>query len=197
MLLTKITLYNVGIYKNTNEFDLETTPEKPIVLYGGVNGSGKTTLFESIPLCLYGQRYTKEKITKKEYHRKIHRLFHRDIKTSTNARDASITLEFQYAQNGKIIQYRITRIWQNNEGKIDEFLKIFKKPIGGKKYSSMDLEESQLQHMINQMIPKSIEEYFLPPMGFLNIFKNSSIFPSLFCHIRVIRYWIILPFCAY
>ena len=160
MLLTKITLYNVGIYKNTNEFDLETTPEKPIVLYGGVNGSGKTTLFESIPLCLYGQRYTKEKITKKEYHRKIHRLFHRDIKTSTNARDASITLEFQYAQNGKIIQYRITRIWQNNEGKIDEFLKIFKKPIGGKKYSSMDLEESQLQHMINQMIPKSIADLF-------------------------------------
>ena len=78
MLLTKIILDNIGVYKNSNEFDLETTPQKPIILYGGVNGAGKTTLFESIPLqrCLYGQRYAENKITKKEYHKKIQRLFH-------------------------------------------------------------------------------------------------------------------------
>ena len=66
MLLTKIILDNIGVYKNSNEFDLETTPQKPIILYGGVNGAGKTTLFESIPLCLYGQRYAENKITKKK-----------------------------------------------------------------------------------------------------------------------------------
>ena len=62
MLLTKITLDNVGVYRGSNEFDLETTPQKPIILYGGVNGAGKTTLFESIPLCLYGQKYTEDRI---------------------------------------------------------------------------------------------------------------------------------------
>ena len=160
MLLTKIILDNIGVYKNSNEFDLETTPQKPIILYGGVNGAGKTTLFESIPLCLYGQRYAENKITKKEYHKKIQRLFHRNAKTGTSAQDASITLEFQYAQNGKITQYQITRIWQNNEGKIDEFLKMFTKPVNSKKYSPVNSEESQLQHMINQMMPKSVTDLF-------------------------------------
>ena len=160
MLLTKIILDNIGVYKNSNEFDLETTPQKPIILYGGVNGAGKTTLFESIPLCLYGQRYAENKITKKEYHKKIQRLFHRNAKTGTSAQDASITLEFQYAQNGKITQYQITRIWQNNEGKIDEFLKMFTKPVNNKKYSPVNSEESQLQHMINQMMPKSVTDLF-------------------------------------
>ena len=160
MLLTKIILDNIGVYKNSNEFDLETTPQKPIILYGGVNGAGKTTLFESIPLCLYGQRYAENKITKKEYHKKIQRLFHRNAKTGTSAQDASITLEFQYAQNGKITQYQITRIWQNNEGRIDEFLKMFTKPVNNKKYSPVNSEESQLQHMINQMMPKSVTDLF-------------------------------------
>ena len=81
MLLTKITLDNVGVYRGSNEFDLETTPQKPIILYGGVNGAGKTTLFESIPLCLYGQKYTEDRITKKDYHQKIRRLFHHNTKT--------------------------------------------------------------------------------------------------------------------
>ena len=124
------------------------------------NGAGKTTLFESIPLCLYGQRYAENKITKKEYHKKIQRLFHRNAKTGTSAQDASITLEFQYAQNGKITQYQITRIWQNNEGRIDEFLKMFTKPVNNKKYSPVNSEESQLQHMINQMMPKSVTDLF-------------------------------------
>ena len=151
---------NVGVYRGLNEFDLETTPQKPIILYGGVNGAGKTTLFESIPLCLYGQKYTEDRVTKKDYHKKIRRLFHHNIKTNTSTRDASITLEFQYAQNGRLTQYRITRIWQNNDGKIDEFLKIFTKPMGNEKYSLMELEESQLQHMINQMIPKPVADLF-------------------------------------
>ena len=39
MLLTKIILDNIGVYKNSNEFDLETTPQKPIILYGGFGRS--------------------------------------------------------------------------------------------------------------------------------------------------------------
>ena len=175
MLLTKIILDNIGVYKDSNEFDLETTPQKPIILYGGVNGAGKTTLFESIPLCLYGQRYVGDKITKKEYHQKIRRLFHHNAKTNTSAQSASITLEFQYAQNGKITQYRITRIWQNNDGKIDEFLKIFAKPIDGKKYSLIDSEDYHLQHMINQMMPKPVTDlFFFDGERIQNLAKSSN-----------------------
>ena len=160
MLLSKIILDNIGVYRGSNQIDLTTTIEKPIVLYGGINGAGKTTLFESIPLCLYGENFGRNKINKKQYHEKIHRLFHRDVNKSTSSPDASITLEFQYAQNGIITQYLVTRSWQNNKGKVDEFLKICKKPLNGKRYHSLNLEKSHLQQLINQMIPKTIADLF-------------------------------------
>ncbi len=160
MLLTNIKLKNIGIYKGSNEFPLTTTFDKPLVLYGGINGAGKTTLFESILLCLYGQNFTESKMTKKQYHKKIHRLFHHNAKTRSSSRDASAMLEFQYAQNGEIHEYRITRIWQNNDGEIDEFLTISTKRANSKKYSQIKYEISHLQHMINQMIPKAIADLF-------------------------------------
>ena len=52
MLLTKIILNDFGVYRGRNEFDVQTTKDKPIILIGGTNGAGKTTLFESVMLCL-------------------------------------------------------------------------------------------------------------------------------------------------
>ena len=160
MLLTKLTLKDVGVYKDSNHFNFTSTPDKPIVLYGGINGAGKTTLFESIPLCLYGQNFANEIITKKQYHEKIYKLFHRCTNTHTSAKDALVILEFQYAYNGVITQYKITRTWQNNDGKIDEFLTIDKKLSKDKEYTPMNIDESQRQLLINQMIPKNIASMF-------------------------------------
>ena len=177
MLLTKIILDNIGIYKNINKFDFTTTIDKPVVLYGGINGVGKTTLFESITLCLYGQNFTKNKIIKKEYHEKIYRLFHHDVNTRISSSTAAITLEFQYAQNGKINEYRIIRTWQNNDGKINEFLKIYIKPIHVKKYSQINHDKSHLQQIINQIIPKIIADLFFfdgEKIQELTKYKNES-----------------------
>ena len=68
MLLTKIILNDFGVYRGRNEFDVQTTKDKPIILIGGTNGAGKTTLFESVMLCLYGQNSFDTKITQKQYH---------------------------------------------------------------------------------------------------------------------------------
>lgn len=160
MLLTRIKLQDVGIYGGTQSFDFDVKPEKPIVLYGGVNGAGKTTLFESIKLCLYGQGFADGKMSKKKYHEKIHKMFHRYAKTRTSAREALIILEFQYSQSGIIHHYRIVRTWQNNYGKIDEFLEMQKRPDGAEAYVTIDAERNQLQMMINQMIPKTIANMF-------------------------------------
>ena len=160
MLLNKLSLVDVGIYKGSQEFDFQVKNEKPIILYGGTNGAGKTTLFESIPLCLYGQNFGNDKITKKQYHEKIHRLFHRDSNTHTSSHEAKISLEFRYAKNGKITDCQITRTWQNNEGKIDEFLNISQKDKSCKKYTRLELDESQIQDLINQMIPREIAGLF-------------------------------------
>lgn len=59
MKIDKITLHNFKGFEGTvtiSDLTRDLTPEKPIILIGGLNGAGKTTLLEAILLCLYGER---------------------------------------------------------------------------------------------------------------------------------------------
>ena len=161
MLLQKITLTDFGVYKGRNVFDLSTKSDRPIMLYGGQNGAGKTTLFESVSLCLYGRNAMEPRMTMKQYHNKMLRSFHRYSGTRANAEEASIALEFQYAQEGSVTQYRITRIWNNNNGRIEEDLHVGKRNVKEKKYADLDsIERSQWQTFVDQILPKGITKLF-------------------------------------
>lgn len=149
------------MYRGRNEFDLHTTKDKPIILIGGTNGAGKTTLFESVILCLYGQDSYDDKITQKQYHSKILRSIHRILGTKKAADAASISVEFQFAHSGNIFEYQVMRMWENNDGSIDEKLTIKKRKFGEEKFSKLDsLEESEWQTFINQLLPKGITKLF-------------------------------------
>ena len=149
------------MYRGRNEFDLRTTKDKPIILIGGTNGAGKTTLFESVMLCLYGQDSYENKITQKQYHSKILRTIHRYLGVKKSADAASISVEFQFAHSGNIFEYQVMRMWQNNDGSIDEKLTIMKRKFGEEKFSKLDsLEESEWQTFIDQLLPKGITKLF-------------------------------------
>jgi len=144
MLLSKVVLNDFGVYRGRNEFDFKTTTDKPIILIGGTNGAGKTTLFESVMLCLYGQDSFEKKTTQKQYHQKIARTIHRYLGTKKSADEASIIVEFQFAHAGKIFEYQVLRMWQNNDGTIDETLSIKKRLFGEENFTKLDsLEESE------------------------------------------------------
>jgi len=161
MLLTKVTLNDLGVYRGRNEFDFKTTPEKPIILCGGTNGAGKTTLFESVMLCLYGQESFEKKISQKQYHEIILRSIHRFLGTKKSADEASIIVEFQFAHEGKISEYQVMRMWQNNDGKIDEKFTIQKKNLSDENFTKLDsIEESEWQIFINQLLPIGITKLF-------------------------------------
>jgi len=161
MLLTKIILNDFGVYRGRNEFDVQTTKDKPIILIGGTNGAGKTTLFESVMLCLYGQNSFDTKITQKQYHAKILRLIHRILGTKKAADSASLGVEFQYAHAGKVLEYKVFRLWENNDGSIDEKFTIEKRMLGDEKFVKLDsLEESEWQTFIDQLLPKGITKLF-------------------------------------
>jgi len=161
MLLTKIILNDFGVYRGRNEFDLKTTKDKPIILIGGTNGAGKTTLFESVMLCLYGQNSFDTKISQKQYHSKILRLIHRILGTKKAADAASLGVEFQYAHAGKVLEYKVFRMWQNNDGSVEETLTIEKRQFGDEKFVKLDsLEESEWQTFIDQLLPKGITKLF-------------------------------------
>ena len=161
MLLTKISINDFGVYRGHNEFDFKTTPDKPIILCGGSNGAGKTTLFESVMLCLYGQGSFDQRITQKQYHDKILRTIHRYLGTKKSADEASVAIEFQFAHDGKIEEYQVMRMWQNNDGKIDEKLYVKKKNLTDEQFSDLgDMEESEWQLFIDQLIPRGIAKLF-------------------------------------
>lgn len=161
MLLTKVTLNDFGVYRGRNEFDFKTTSDHPIILCGGTNGAGKTTLFESIMLCLYGQESFEQKTTQKQYHESILRSIHRYLGTKKSADEASIIVEFQFAHEGKILEYQVMRMWQNNDGKIDEKLSIQNKKIDDENFTKLNsIEESDWQTFIDQLLPRGITSLF-------------------------------------
>ena len=179
MIINKIFIRDFGVYGGENEFDFRTSSEKTVILCGGKNGAGKTTLFESIMLCFYGKDYDDLGL-EKHYDKKILRSFHRNLDTKTTSPTSSISIEFEIAYDGKIQQYKITRTWQNNDGKIHEDLSIQKsdsqsnefKELGmsihskknrhtAAKFEEIDsIEKSEWQQFINQLIPRGIAKLF-------------------------------------
>ena len=146
---------------------------------GAKNGAGKTTLFESIMLCLYGNN-SDDFIRESDYHDKILRLFHRNNIKNTVCDESSISMEFEIYFDNEIKQYRITRTWQNLDGKINEQLLIQKYNLNSKLFITLDqslpnknsikektrfddidsIDESGWQQFINRLIPRGIAKLF-------------------------------------
>ena len=179
MIIDKILINDFGVYGGENEFDFSTSPEKTVILCGGTNGAGKTTLFESIMLCFYGKDYDDASL-EKNYNQKILRSFHRNLKTKLTSSSSSISIEFQIAFDGRIQKYKITRTWQNNDGKINEDLSIQKTDSQSNEFKELNMsiptknnrhtearfqeidsiEKSEWQQFINQLIPRGIAKLF-------------------------------------
>jgi DNA sulfur modification protein DndD len=112
-------------------------------------------------LCFYGQNSFEQKTSQKQYHDRILRKIHRYLGTKKSADETSIIIEFQFAHEGKIVEYQVMRMWQNNDGKIDETFTIKKKNPSDEKFVKLDsIEESAWQIFIEQLIPKGIVKLF-------------------------------------
>ena len=57
MKFTELTLQDFGVYGGRQSIDLSpVSPERPVILVGGLNGRGKTTIIDAIQIALYGNR---------------------------------------------------------------------------------------------------------------------------------------------
>jgi len=131
-----------------------TTPEKPIVLIGGLNGAGKTTIFESIMVALYGKTYLGMKTTKTHYMYFIADRIHR-YRNGKQAKHASVSLSFRFYHNGSEDTYTINRTWDLEGLSVSETLDIQKngEPMD-------DVNESMWQSFIEGLIPIGIARLF-------------------------------------
>lgn len=108
MFLEKLTILNFGLFRGSQTLNLAPpTPEKPLILIGGLNGSGKTTLLDAIQLALYGKRARLSNRTSLSYEEYLRR----SINNETVNQETSVTLQFRRWSNGREQVFHVRRFW--------------------------------------------------------------------------------------
>ena len=158
MLLHSLTLENIRIFKGKNVLDFSPTitkdSHKPIILIGGKNGAGKTTLFESILLCLYGQKAPGTRMSNPKYEQYIRQMVPRNRKGEPELLP-SVEVAFDFTHGGLRQTYHIRREWS--------FIPKFSEQLTVKRNGEVlhDLETDQWQERLNELIPPRFARLFL------------------------------------
>jgi DNA sulfur modification protein DndD len=120
MILHRITLENVGVFRGSHSIDLAPPdPEHPVILIGALNGGGKTTLLGALQLALYGSRAHGIERTKKGYLRHLEELINREAGPEA---DAVVEVELERRIDGQPVRYAVRRSWRMVEGQVKECL---------------------------------------------------------------------------
>jgi DNA sulfur modification protein DndD len=153
MKIHKIVIEDFGPYRGRNELDLTTTPDAPVILFGGRNGAGKTTLFNGVQVCLHGRSALGRRASEKEYKDFIGSKLHEY--PDKTAEEASIRLEFEYAHMGEVNRYTVTRSWRDRGKSIVEGLEIRR---DGE--LPTELDEDQWADFLKELIPPGLSQLF-------------------------------------
>jgi DNA sulfur modification protein DndD len=118
MIIEKLRLCNLGIYAGEMTIDLTpASPEKPVILIGGLNGRGKTTLRNAILLCLHGRNAQCTNRGSKGYNQYLASLMCRTAKASEST---SVTLTYHRKVAGKVQRLEVTRSWAKLKDDVEE-----------------------------------------------------------------------------
>jgi len=122
MTLDFLTLENFGIYGGCQSpIELTpTSPERPIILFGGLNGGGKTTLLDAIQLVLFGPKAQLSN-RPRSYREGLRNAIHRGADPGAGA---AIELQFRRMVEGVSRSYCLRRAWWLTEKGIDERLEV-------------------------------------------------------------------------
>jgi DNA sulfur modification protein DndD len=158
MILRTIEIENFGLYSGRQVLNLvprkRAGRETPVVLFGGRNGAGKTTLLEAVRLALYGRLALGHRVGQAEYESHLRGRMHIGPGGRV-AGSASVGLEFDYSEGGRIQRYRVTRRWIAKGAGTTETLLLEK---DGKPVDSVPREE--WHHFLQELIPPGVSQLF-------------------------------------
>lgn len=120
MIISRLTLFNFGVYAGENTFEFHG--EKPVVLIGGMNGRGKTTFLDAVLLALYGPNSF-------AFIESRYQSYGRYLKSFVNRADGTLNtyveLEFKLdAQNNE--SYIVRRQWPGSGQRIREKICVYR-----------------------------------------------------------------------
>ncbi|XZF74898.1 DNA sulfur modification protein DndD [Bacillus sp. AL-1R] len=160
MKFKKLILENIGAYRGTNSFDLETSPGQNVVLIGGENGAGKTTFLNSIKLGLFGAFGFGFK-NSSEYDKRVYASINSSIRTINNS-SASIQIIFTEIENYQKNEYKIIRGWKLFDDKPKEYFMVYK--------NEQFLNEAETDNYFSKL-----KELFPPKLFDLCLFDGEEI----------------------
>lgn len=150
MIIKQLNLNNFGVYFGYHEIDLEPqSPERPIVLFGGLNGGGKTTLLEALLLGLYGKLADTPRRKGKAYTDYLEALIN---KQATKTEGASAEIVFYDSETEA--EYRVFRQWAKRGQNVRESLQVF---VDGR--LDMELAESWDEE-VDRFLPQKLCNLF-------------------------------------
>jgi DNA sulfur modification protein DndD len=156
MLLKRLVLHNFGTYAGSQELNLQTAPEKTVILIGGKNGAGKSTLLEAIRLCLHGQMSDRLLTTRERYERYLLAKMHRGSPNDLPVKSSFIEVEFDYGDQDGVRNYKARRSWQRKpSGGITETFQLSAddSPVS-------DVDAGHWQEFIQELIPMGVSDLF-------------------------------------
>jgi DNA sulfur modification protein DndD len=153
VLLTSLTLHNFGAYRGRNAIDLTPpSPEKPIVLFGGLNGAGKTTILDALQLVLYGRRARCSGRGSLGYPEFLKRCINRTV---PEREGAGLELQFTATHSEQSRQFHVHRSWDaSGSGRIRERLTVM-----GEGLDTTFLSE-RWDEIVEEMLPLDISSLF-------------------------------------
>lgn len=109
MIIDELILHDFGQYGGRVAIPLTPpSPDKPIILFGGLNGAGKTTLLDAVQLCLFGPLARPSRREGSTYEQYLAGSIHR----GGGADSASIELRYRHMSHGDEHIYHVKRSWR-------------------------------------------------------------------------------------
>ncbi|HXT16625.1 MAG TPA: DNA sulfur modification protein DndD [Gemmatimonadaceae bacterium] len=159
MILRSILLENFGLYHGRLELDLAPRVRRgvthPIVLIGGKNGVGKTTLLEAVRLALYGRRALGSRVGQAQYDEYLRSRIHRPVAQQMTPHGAAVGLEFSYAEDGVLRNYRVRRSWTARGRSVSESLLLEKDGV-----IVEDVPRDEWHLFLHDLIPPGVSQLF-------------------------------------
>lgn len=123
MILDDITLHNFGLYADRQTIALTPpSPDKPVILFGGLNGGGKTTLLDALQLCMFGAHARISNRGGLAYPDYLARCIYKGAVKP----EAAIEIGFRHTVEGREDEYRLHRSWRRTNAGCKEHFEVLK-----------------------------------------------------------------------